>query len=85
MMATRYMKHPTYVEAMVVTRASAHEVAEWIGGRVAEDPVSGLYVVLPKVKAPYNRARIGQYVVRYANGTITTSEPNVFDEVYTPA
>lgn len=88
MMATspqRYMKRPTYVEVMLVAPKTIKDAAEWITGSIIDDPFHGKCVAIPKAKAPFHRAYMGQYIVRYANGNISVSDGDGFEETYIPA
>ena len=81
----RYMKRPTYVEAAFLTDDNIKDVAEWIEGQAVIDPIHGKYIVIPKAPAAINRVRVGEYVVRYANGTIARADLDSFLETYTAA
>lgn len=81
----RYMKRPNYVQAMLVTKENAVEVAAWIEGRAVTDAVMGDYVVIPHAPAAQNRAKVGEYVVLYPNGNAARASADAFEETYIPA
>ena len=81
----RYMKRPNYVQAMLVTKENAVDVAAWIEGRAVTDAVMGDYVVIPHAPAAQNRAKVGEYVVLYPNGNAARASADAFEETYIPA
>ena len=81
----KFMKRPNYVQAMLVTKENAVEVAAWIEGRAVTDAVMGDYVVIPHAPAAQNRAKVGEYVVLYPNGNAARASADAFEETYIPA
>jgi len=86
----KYRKKPVIIEAMILTRSNAHEVARWCGGRVDgriceqdeyQDYQDLRYLSIPTLEGVM-RAEFGEYVIRGVNGEFYPCKPDIFAKTY---
>lgn len=81
----RYMKVPPFVEVMEVTADNLNEVAAWAGGSVNRDSANLPIIILRKQSPPYNKAWVGDLVVRDGDGNFRVAKSSAFFDQYVVA
>ena len=85
MAPAKYMKKPTYIDAMQVKQSNLNFVAKWVEGTVANDPIFGTHVTVPGAPAGHNRASIGDFVLKNVNGVFSVARADAFGQTYIKA
>jgi hypothetical protein len=83
----KYRKKPVEVEAYLLKKTNADELAKWCGGLVIEEvnPADHLDIYvgvnIPTLEGTM-RASEGDYIIRGVRGEFYPCKPGIFDDTY---
>ena len=78
----RYMKVPPFVEAYEITEDNVASVGRWAQATVTRDETGKPVLILRKLSPPYNKGRIGDFVVKSDSGDLRIANKFQFLDVY---
>lgn len=82
-----YRKKPVEVEAVRFGKHNGLEVAEWCGGKLAnEDPNRKqqwlpTFISIPTLEGTM-QARLGDWIIKGVNGEFYSCKPDIFEQTY---
>ena len=76
----KYKKKPVVIEAMQYTGNNYDKICDFIGEKLSNSKLSPL--IIETLEGNHISARIGDYIVKDAQGEFYTYKPDIFEQTY---
>jgi len=81
----KYVKKPVEIEARQFIESDGAELAEWCGGSVQINDLTGEPSIAIYTLEGVMSARLGDWLIKGVSGEFYPCKPDIFDKTYEPA